>query len=117
MQADFFTTIVELAHERPLTAADFVQFIGRENWLSFEKAEPLGNCDAYPDAAMLSGVVYKFRLLGAYPVPCKVPYGYKTYGLKPGMVMVALTMPNDDPDNETYMAMDADELAIRMDES
>lgn len=87
----FFTTIVELSHERVITSDDFKPFIGESNWLAFGKGEELGkDCDDF-----CSGVVWEFRLVAVTP---------------DDKLIVALT---DGP----HMVMDADELAIRMDES
>lgn len=108
----FFTTIVELAHERPITAADFTPFIGHSNVIAFDKGEPLGNCDTYPDAKWLSGVVYPFRLIGTYKTV--EPFDRIGYGVKPGQCLIAVEMTDV---TERWMAMDADELAIRMDAS
>lgn len=94
---DFFTTIVELAHERPITAADFTPFIGCDNWLSFDRSEPLGKCD---DEPWVTGVIYKFRLIEALKLSNKVH----------------IKVQHAD-DMWESMTMDADELAIRMDES
>lgn len=97
----FFETIITIANERPLKADDFEPFTGQCNWLSFERSEEHGDVSSYPDAPFLSGVVYRFRLEGVAAF---------------GDNMVAITLFHEDGDEER-MTMDADELAIRMDES
>ena len=92
METPFFDTIVTIANERPVMAADFAQFVGRENWLSFERAEPLGaDCESF-----CSGIVYKFTLIDANTVENMCGVKIEDVGV---------------------MWMDADELAIRIEES
>ena len=95
---DFFTTIVDAAHEGVVTTDDFEPFVGRENWLSFDRAEYRGESDCEP---WVTGVIWKFRLDGI------AAFADNT---------LVLTLFHSDNDEEVIL-MDADELAIRMDES
>lgn len=95
--SEFFTTIVDIAHERVVTAADFEPFIGQENWLAFSRGEERGSdCDEF-----CSGVVWNFRL-----------DGIAAFG--DNKVVITLLHPDEDIE---VLVMDADELAIRIDAS
>ena len=91
----FFDTIVTIANERVVTADDFKPFVGRSNWLSFDRSEPLG-ADCEPFCA---GIVYGFRLLGTLAH------------------MNIVTIDIDCGDRIRRMQMTPDELAIRMEDS
>jgi hypothetical protein len=95
-----FTEIVAIANERPVTLDDWEPFVGQTNHLSFEKSEPRGDVSGYPDADILSGVVWEFRVVNVLPLCGKV----------------AITVKHEDGWNEP-IHMDPDELAIRMEES
>jgi hypothetical protein len=94
---DFFTTIVDAAHKGVVTGDMFAPFIGRENWLAFTRGEgELGD----PGDDVCSGVVYKFTLHAVH-----------------GNTVDALVEIDSLVKGGTLMRFDADELAIRMDES
>jgi len=95
-----FNEIVAIANERVVTAADFKPFDGQYNWLAFEKAEELGKAADVPDEPWLSGVVYRFRILGVLVHMNKV-----TIDIDLGIAGMK------------RVQMDPDELALRMDES
>jgi hypothetical protein len=93
----FFERIVTIANMGVVTAADFVPFLGRDNWLSFNRAEDLGaDCESF-----CSGIVYGFKL-----VECNV---------RDNTVTIALEMGEGEP--RRLLSMTADELAIRMEDS
>ena len=97
----FFDTIVEIANERVVTAADFVPFVGRENWLTIDNEYvPAEARDPHEKLLAMSGIlvgyVYGFTLIDANTTENMC--GINIDGL--GVVW-----------------MDADELAIRMEDS
>jgi hypothetical protein len=94
---DFFTTIVDAAHEGVVTGDMFTPFIGCENWLAFTRGEgELGD----PGDPVCSGVVYKFTLRAVH-----------------GNTVETLVEIDPLVEGGTLMRFDADELALRMDES
>lgn len=96
-----FNEIVALMNERVITAADWRSFIGQTNWLTFERAEPLGASVLVGEPSYVTGAVYEFKLTRIFTDTNKV------------RINVALS----GDDHFISMLIDADELAIRMEDS
>lgn len=100
-QEDFFDTIIRKAHERPVTAADFEEFIGCRNWLlvDFEDMSQTWRKFYHHEPV---DVVCEFTLRRVFLDRNKVD------------ILVDIGEPFH---GGTSCHIDADELAIRMDAS
>lgn len=94
--ASFIGTIVHIANERVVTAEDFEPFVGRHNWLTIDADDMPVKWDLPGDR------VCKFTLRRIFPEKNAVEILVNLDDLVPG---------------GTAMYLDADELAIRMEDS
>src|SRR5580765_7686185 len=102
----FFDRIVTVANMGVVTAADFQPFIGRENWLTMDLED-------MPNA-------YRERLAIECPnfTPSGVVCPFRVVGISSRQNIVRIAVHIDElVKGGTYMDLDADELAIRMEDS
>jgi hypothetical protein len=103
MKMNFFNTIVATAMDRPVTAADFAPFVGAKNWLTVDSDNmPLSFWARNMDVGIRCDAVCEFTLRRVFTDNNGVEILVKIDDLVP---------------DGTLMHLDADELAIRMEDS